>query len=62
MRACRHCRLIETDKKNNQCVGCQSHDLSEDFSGIVIIINYEKSEIAERMGITRNGKYAVKVR
>lgn len=64
MRACRRCRRIETDKTVNQCQGqgCQSHDLSEDFSGIVIVIDYEKSEIAQRMGITENGKYAVKVR
>ncbi len=62
MRACRHCRKIETDKKVNQCAGCQSHDLSEDFSGIVVVIDYEKSTIAQKMGITANGKYAVKVR
>ena len=62
MRACRHCRLIEDDKAINQCKFCHSHDLSEDFSGIVIIVDHEKSKIAERMGITTNGKYAIKVR
>ena len=64
MRACRRCRLIEEDKLVEQCQNedCKSHDLSVDFSGIVIVTNHEKSEIAQRMGVDKNGKYAIKVR
>lgn len=62
MKACRHCQLIEEDKKSNRCKNCNSTDLSEDFSGMVIIIDPEKSEIAHRLQIKKPGKYALKVR
>ncbi len=46
----------------DQCPNCNSTDLSEDHSGIVIIIDPEKSEIAKKLNINSKGKYALKVR
>ena len=49
-----------TDKR--VCPQCKSTDLSDDFSGIVIILDPENSEIAKLMNISRKGRYAVRIR
>ncbi len=58
-RACRNCHLI-TD--GTVCPECKSTDLSDDFSGVVIILNPEGSEIAKLMNINKKGRYAVRIR
>ncbi|MCD6529541.1 DNA-directed RNA polymerase, subunit E'' [Candidatus Bathyarchaeota archaeon] len=58
-KACRQCKFIS---RENRCPNCNSTDLSDDFSGFVIILDAEGSEIAKIMNITRKGKYALKVR
>ena len=40
---------------------CGSEDLSLKWKGIVIISDNERSVIANTMGITKNGKYAISV-
>jgi len=39
----------------------KSEELSDNFKGRVLIINPEKSEIAQKLKITKKGSYAVKV-
>jgi len=46
----------------NICPNCKNTTLSEDFSGVLIVLNPENSEIAKKAGITKPGKYALKVR
>ena len=58
-KACRNCHMI-TD--GNVCPECKSTDLSDDFSGVVIILNPESSEIAKLMDIKKKGRYAVRIR
>ncbi len=58
-RACRKCRII-TDKK--ECPICGETSLSTEFTGIVIILDAENSEIAKTMGVKKPGKYALRVR
>jgi len=58
-KACRNCHAI-TD--GNVCPECKSTDLSDDFSGVVIILNPERSEIAKLMNIKKKGRYAVRIR
>jgi DNA-directed RNA polymerase subunit E" len=58
-KACRNCRLIS---EGNVCPDCKSTDLSDDFSGIVVIVDPENSAIAKIMGITKKGRYAVRIR
>jgi DNA-directed RNA polymerase subunit E" len=36
--------------------------MSEDWSGLIIILDPEKSEIAKKLGVKAKGKYAVRVR
>jgi len=58
-RACRKCHRIST---GFICPNCNSKDLSEDFSGLVIIFDPENSMIAEAMKAEKKGRYALRVR
>ncbi len=57
-KACRKCHTITT---GNLCPQCKTASLSDDFSGLVIIVDLE-SEIAKAMEIGRKGRYALRVR
>lgn len=58
LKACKACyRITEEDK----CPFCGG-DTSREWQGYVIINDYEKSEIAAKMNIKTNGKYALRVR
>jgi DNA-directed RNA polymerase subunit E" len=61
-RTCRECHRVVEDEDSDVCAGCGSSSLTEDWAGYVIIADPEQSEIAEEMGISEAGKYALKVR
>jgi RNA polymerase subunit RPABC4/transcription elongation factor Spt4 len=44
------------------CPQCRTATLSDDFSGLVIIIVPRESEIAKTMEIEEKGRYALRVR
>lgn len=44
------------------CPNCKSSNLSSDWSGLLIVIDPEKSEIAKKLNIKAPGKYALRVR
>jgi len=46
----------------NICPNCKSSNLSEDWSGLVVVVNLEKSEIAKKISAKSPGKYAIRVR
>ncbi len=56
--ACRKCKHVTIGKV---CPACKSSDLTPDWEGIVLIINPTGSQIAQTLGITAKGKYALKV-
>ncbi len=59
-KACRDChRIMESGKV--VCI-CGSNSVSGDWSGYVAIIDVAESEIAKKLGITKEGRYALKVR
>lgn len=59
---CRDChRVLEIDT-DEQCPYCGSNSLTEDWAGYVVIAHPENSEIAQEMGVTEPGNYALKVR
>ena len=58
-KACRNCKLIVM---GSVCPRCKGTNLSEDFTGIMIVLDTEKSEVAKRLGIDEPGEYAIKVR
>ncbi|RZN15608.1 MAG: DNA-directed RNA polymerase, subunit E'' [Methanosarcinales archaeon] len=59
-KVCRECRSIVLSGQS--CAVCGSINLSTDWSGYVVIIDAERSQIAKKMQITLPGRYALKVR
>ena len=59
---CRECHRVLENPETGACDVCGSTSLTEDWAGYVIIANPADSEIAEQMGVTEPGKYALKVR
>ena len=57
-RACRNCKMITTKSK---CENCGSTNLTTNFSGLIVIIDPERSEIAKELGFKKKGSYAVRV-
>jgi len=58
-KACTDCRMIS---HGPACPNCKATSLSDDFSGLAIIFNPEKSAIANAIGIKKKGRYALRVR
>ena len=58
-KACKNCRFISNGPV---CPNCKSTNLSDDWSGLVVILDTQNSEVAKRMGITAPGRYALRVR
>jgi len=58
LRACKQCSFLVEEDVCPRCGG----QTSRNWQGYVAIIDFEKSDIAKKMGITTNGKYALKVR
>jgi len=57
-KACKKCFHV-TDE--DVCPLCGS-PTSKDWQGYVIVVDHTRSEIARKMGIHANGKYALRVR
>ena len=58
-KACRNCKAIvgpDVDK----CPFCGSSDFSEEYTGFVIIVSEEKSEISKKKGL-KSGMWAIKI-
>ncbi len=58
-KACRNCNFIT---EGSTCPACGGAQLSGDWSGYVVVLDPENSEIAKRLNITQLGKYALRVR
>jgi len=58
-KACKNCRFISNGPV---CPNCKSTNLSDDWSGVVVIIDPSTSEVAKRMEIKASGRYAIRVR
>ena len=56
--ACRKCRMLTNEKA---CPNDGSTELSKEWSGLIIIINAERSQVAKTLGIAKAGRYALKV-
>ncbi len=56
---CRKCHRVVAGQT---CPVCGSKNLSSDWSGLVVILDPQKSQIAEKIGIDVADKYALKVR
>ena len=60
-KACKRCKaLVEHDVQ--RCPYCSSTLFSDDWEGMVVILDPSKSKSAEVLGIKNSGRYAIKVR
>jgi DNA-directed RNA polymerase subunit E" len=44
------------------CPNCKTPTLSDDWTGIVVILDAEESQIAKKLNLKKPGRYALKVR
>ncbi|MBO3804225.1 MAG: DNA-directed RNA polymerase, subunit E'' [Candidatus Brockarchaeota archaeon] len=58
-KACTKCHLLTTE---NVCPNCKTSSFSTDWSGVALVMDVERSEIAKRLGVKKKGRYAIKVR
>jgi DNA-directed RNA polymerase subunit E" len=58
LRACKICRQITEEDTCQKC----NDKTSREWQGYLIMVNHSRSEIAKKVGIDANGKYALKVR
>lgn len=58
-KACKKCKLFTEEEV---CPNCKSNDFSTNWQGRIAVIVPEKSMIAEKIGIEKQGEYAIKVR
>lgn len=58
-KACKDCRFVSNGPV---CPNCKSTNLSDDWSGLVIVLDPKTSEIAKKMGVVTPGRYAIRVR
>ncbi|MEN2975361.1 MAG: transcription elongation factor subunit Spt4 [Candidatus Caldarchaeales archaeon] len=56
-KVCRVCKRIVV---GNECDNCGSTNLTTRSSGLIIVIDPEKSEIAKELGLKKSGSYATK--
>lgn len=59
-KACKQCNRIVEDA--TECPVCKNNDLSDSWSGLVMIYDPEDSQIAEKLEIQTPGKYAIRTR
>ncbi|MEM0020762.1 MAG: transcription elongation factor subunit Spt4 [Fervidicoccaceae archaeon] len=60
-KACVRCKLL-VDPKVEVCPNCGSKEFSNDWEGMIIVIDPEKSAVAHIIGTRVPGRYAIKVR
>jgi len=59
-KACRSCRAL-VDKEVEVCPVCGSRDFTDEWSGVVVILNPEESEIAKLLNLRNKGRFVVKI-
>ena len=59
-KACKVCKKIY--EEGEKCPFCGSKEFTETIKGKIIVTNPEKSEIAQKLNITKKGSFAIKTR
>ena len=56
------CKICNTIHESEKCPKCDSKESTESFKGRIIVINPEKSEIAQKLNLKDKGNLAIKTR
>lgn len=60
LKACKSCKaLVPLDTE--RCPVCGSTEFTEEWSGIIIVFDPERSRVARMLGIKQPGRYAIKL-
>lgn len=59
-KACTRCKLL-IPHEVSICPSCGSSTFTETWSGMVVIVDVEKSQLAKALGIEKPGRYALKL-
>ncbi len=58
-KACKKCKMFA---EGGECPICKGNQISNVWQGRIHILNIKKSEIAKKIGMEKEGEYAIKVR
>jgi len=58
-KACKICKKIY---EGSACPDCGAKEFTEAFKGRIQVVNHEKSEIAKKLDIKKEGNFAIKTR
>lgn len=56
------CLICKTIFEGEKCPGCNETSFTDTYKGRVYIFNAEKSQVAEKMKLNKNGLYAIKTK
>ena len=59
-KACRSCRFV-LEEGGDVCPVCGSNSFTTFWRGYVVVIKPENSQIGQKMGLTKAGKYALRL-
>ncbi len=57
-KACRRCGRVHDEKK---CPECGSEETTTEYVGVVIVLDPKNSWLAQKLGLRKEGKYAIGV-
>jgi DNA-directed RNA polymerase subunit E" len=58
-RACKICKRIYEPSKE-ECPECGAKEYTESFKGRIVVFDPEKSEIAQKLNVKKQGNFAIK--
>ena len=58
-KVCKKCKLFV---EGSICPNCGGNDFINTWKGRISILNAEKSEVAKKLDIKKEGEYAIKIR
>ena len=59
-KACKKCNTLY--EKESKCPRCGSADSTDSWKGRIVLLDPEKSEVAQKLKIKEKGAYAIKTR
>lgn len=59
-KACRNCKAL-VDREVEVCPVCNGREFVEEWSGVVIVVDPENSEIAKTLKVNQRGRFVVKL-
>lgn len=59
-KACKICKTVY--EEGDKCPNCESKEFTDSYKGRIVVLDANKSEIANKINIKSNGNFAIKTR